>query len=66
MISPDQLRTARESKAMPSRLIEGDPSYKTWELDNLHDGRLRSGSSALSCVTVWKAGIASRQAVSYM
>lgn len=43
VINPDQLGAARESKAMPSRLIEGDPSYKTWELDNLHEGRLKSG-----------------------
>lgn len=31
------------SKALPERLVEGDPSYKTWEKDNVDNGRIRSG-----------------------
>jgi uncharacterized cupin superfamily protein len=39
--------TPRESRALPERLVEGDPSYKTWEQDNVDNGRIRSG--------VWEA-----------
>lgn len=34
---------ARESQALPERLVEGNPSYKTWEQDNVGNGRIRSG-----------------------
>lgn len=39
----DNPGTPRESKALPERLVDGDPSYKTWEQDNVDDGRIRSG-----------------------
>jgi uncharacterized cupin superfamily protein len=34
---------ARESQALPERLVEGNPLYKTWEQDNVGNGRIRSG-----------------------
>ncbi|MGO7961182.1 cupin domain-containing protein [Rhizobium leguminosarum] len=34
---------ARESQALPERLVEGNPVYKTWEKDNVGNGRIRSG-----------------------
>jgi uncharacterized cupin superfamily protein len=34
---------AKESRALPERLVEGDPFYKTWEQDNVDAGRIRSG-----------------------
>ena len=37
------LGIARESQALPERLVEGSPSYKTWEQDNVGNGRIRSG-----------------------
>ncbi|EJB07150.1 putative enzyme of the cupin superfamily [Rhizobium leguminosarum bv. trifolii WSM597] len=37
------LGTPHESKAPPERLVEGDPSYKTWEQDNVDKSRIRSG-----------------------
>lgn len=38
----ENLGEASESKALPERIIEGDPSYKTWEKDSIH-GRVRTG-----------------------
>ena len=35
--------TPKESKALPERLVEGDPSYRTWEQDIVDGGRIRSG-----------------------
>lgn len=35
--------TPKESKALPERLVEGDPSYRTWEIDTVDNGRIRSG-----------------------
>lgn len=35
------------SEAAPDRLVEGRPSYKTWEQDVVDGGRIRSG--------VWEA-----------
>lgn len=35
--------TPKESKALPERLAEGDPSYRTWEIDTVDNGRIRSG-----------------------
>ncbi len=37
----------RDSKALPERLIAGDPSFKTWALDEAKDGLVKSG--------VWEA-----------
>ncbi len=37
----------RESKALPERLIAGDPSFKTWAQDEAKDGTVRTG--------VWEA-----------
>ncbi|WP_368516771.1 cupin domain-containing protein [Rhizobium sp.] len=37
----------RESKALPERLIAGDPSFKTWAQDETKDGTVRTG--------VWEA-----------
>lgn len=37
----------RESKALPERLIAGDPSFKTWAQDEAKDGLVRTG--------VWEA-----------
>ncbi|MFK0161708.1 cupin domain-containing protein [Rhizobium sp. NPDC090279] len=37
----------RESKALPERLIAGDPSFKTWPQDEAKDGTVRTG--------VWEA-----------
>jgi uncharacterized cupin superfamily protein len=34
---------ARGSQALSERLVEGNPSYKTWEKDNVGNGRIRSG-----------------------
>ncbi|SCB34443.1 cupin domain-containing protein [Rhizobium multihospitium] len=33
----------RESKALPERLIAGDPSFKTWAQDEAKDGAVRTG-----------------------
>ncbi|HEY0212411.1 MAG TPA: cupin domain-containing protein [Paenirhodobacter sp.] len=33
----------RESKAAPDRLVAGDPSFKTWDLDASRDGEVRTG-----------------------
>lgn len=41
------LGTPREGKADPQRLLEGDPSFKTWEQDVSRDGNVHSG--------VWEA-----------
>ncbi|PRD40810.1 cupin [Phyllobacterium phragmitis] len=35
--------TPKESMALPERLVDGKPSYKTWERDNVDNGRIRSG-----------------------
>lgn len=41
------LGTPRESKAAPEKLISGDPSFKTWALDESRGGNVDSG--------VWEA-----------
>ena len=33
----------RESKALPDRLISGDPSFKTWAQDTARDGTIHTG-----------------------
>lgn len=43
----DNLGTPEESKAAPERLIAGDPSFKTWALDESRNGSVDSG--------VWEA-----------
>lgn len=43
----ENLGTPEESEALPERLVEGHPTYKTWEKDVVDDGRIRSG--------VWEA-----------
>lgn len=46
---------ARESKCLPERLVAGDPSYKSWEKDNLDNGRIRSG--------IWEATPGSHRSI---
>jgi hypothetical protein len=46
-IDLNALGTPVESKAAPDRLISGDPSYKTWELDSARGDSVHSG--------VWEA-----------
>ncbi|MBB3237428.1 cupin domain-containing protein [Phyllobacterium endophyticum] len=43
IFDPENPGTPRQSKALPDRLIDGDPCYKTWEQDNVDNGRIRSG-----------------------
>ena len=43
----ENLGTPELSQAAPDRLVEGNPSYKTWEQDVVDGGRIRSG--------VWEA-----------
>jgi len=33
----------KKTKTMPERLVEGDPSYKTWALDEARDGTVKTG-----------------------
>lgn len=33
----------KASKALPERLIAGDPSFKTWALDEARDGTVKTG-----------------------
>ncbi|KFI25317.1 cupin domain-containing protein [Paenirhodobacter enshiensis] len=33
----------RESKAAPEKLIAGDPSFRTWDLDVSREGEVRTG-----------------------
>ncbi|MDX7950553.1 cupin domain-containing protein [Lichenihabitans sp. Uapishka_5] len=33
----------RDSVALPERLIEGAPAFKTWPLDDARDGHVRTG-----------------------
>lgn len=39
----ENLGTPELSQAAPDRLVEGNPSYKTWEQDVVDGGRIRSG-----------------------
>lgn len=43
----DKLGTAKESCALPERLIEGQPQFKSWDVDSDRDGKIRAG--------VWQA-----------
>jgi uncharacterized cupin superfamily protein len=43
----NDLGTPELSSAAPDRLVEGNPSYKTWEKDVVNGGHIRSG--------VWEA-----------
>lgn len=38
----EKLGTPKRSKALPERIIEGDPDYNSWEIDSIH-GCVRSG-----------------------
>lgn len=40
---PNAPGTPTVSKALPERLLEGDPTYRTWDLDSVDDGRIRAG-----------------------
>lgn len=42
-IDPKPLSPPRESKALPDRLICGDPSFKTWAQDTARDGTIHTG-----------------------
>lgn len=35
--------TPRESRALPGNTVEGAPTYKSWEMDNIGNGHIRSG-----------------------
>ncbi|MFC0218988.1 cupin domain-containing protein [Pseudochelatococcus lubricantis] len=42
-IDPDNLGEAKETKAAPDRLLAGDPSFRTWELDDSRGGEVSTG-----------------------
>ena len=42
-IDPKPQGAPRESKALPDRLISGDPSFKTWAQDTARDGTIHTG-----------------------
>ena len=39
----DNLGIAKESTALPERLIEGNPQFKSWDVDSDKDGKVRAG-----------------------
>ncbi|MFB9983937.1 cupin domain-containing protein [Mesorhizobium kowhaii] len=42
-IDPKPQDAPQESKALPDRLISGDPSFKTWAQDTARDGTIHTG-----------------------
>lgn len=42
-IENQNLGTPKTSKALPERLIEGDPTYSSWPLDEARDGEVHTG-----------------------
>ncbi|MBB5576108.1 MULTISPECIES: cupin domain-containing protein [Rhizobium] len=46
-IDPKPAFEPKHSKAMPERLISGDPAFKTWAQDSARDGMINTG--------VWEA-----------
>lgn len=43
----DDLGEARDGKPLPERLVDGDPRFKTWDIETTADGRVMAG--------VWEA-----------
>ena len=46
-VNPNPVSTPRESSAAPERLVEGNPQFKTWPLDEARNGEVKTG--------VWQA-----------
>ncbi len=42
-IDPTPTFEPKQSKALPERLISGDPSFKTWAQDSARDGTVNTG-----------------------
>ncbi|MET3616179.1 putative cupin superfamily protein [Rhizobium aquaticum] len=51
----ESLGVPHASKCPPERLVEVDPSYKSWEQDNVNDGSIRCG--------IWEATPGSHRSV---
>jgi hypothetical protein len=39
----ENLGVPREGRPLPERLVEGDPRFKTWDIEKSEDGRVTAG-----------------------